>query len=305
MKNILLFLLATSISFISPLTCEEKQLYPMLRVSEIPQPLAFRLSSDPFIRNFDQDLPREGLEKMRLSGSAQFSEKELDQIRTLIPATDVIVIDLRRESHGFVNGDAIAWRLPGENIQYHYNFGFTPSKIEKAELNLLDELLQKEPFLIKTYDEPRLLIPKTVANERQAVEQAGWSYLRLPIRDHSVPDPEQVDNIIQLVSSLSEDTWIHVHCAGGQGRTTVFMSILDIIANSSVLSIDEILRRQHALGGSNLYDPEACYPAGSQVLEEAFDRLYWLHDFYAYCRENPTFETSWTAWLNQKQMNLE
>ena len=42
--------------------------------------------------------------------SAQFSESELQKIKEKYPKEDIIIVDLRQESHGFINGKAVAWR---------------------------------------------------------------------------------------------------------------------------------------------------------------------------------------------------
>lgn len=304
MKNIiLLFLILLTTSFNSSVFGEEG-LYPILRVSEVPQPLLFRKATDPFDKKFEAN--REGLDTLRLSGSAQFSAKELEDLKSLIPAKKVIIVDLRRESHGYVNGDIIAWKLPDEDKAYDYNAGLTAAEIEEKEYGWLFEILQQKPFFIKTYDAyPRLLTPCTISTERELVEQSGWSYIRLPLADHTFPEDQQVDEIIHWYLSLPKEAWLHAHCAGGKGRSTVFMSMIDMMRNSSKLSVEEILLRQQALGGSNLLDPDASYPPGSILLEEAFVRLDRLRKFHAYCLENPTFTVSWSKWINQKQTSRE
>jgi protein-tyrosine phosphatase len=53
------------------------------------------------------------------------------------------------------------------------------------------------------------------------------------------------------VSSLPKDTWIHIHCRGGEGRTTTFLAILEMLHFKNH-SLYDILTRQYHVGGKDL-----------------------------------------------------
>src|SRR5690606_26441789 len=62
------------------------------------------------------------------SGSGQFSEKELQRMISQIPASNIMIVDLRQEPHGFLNGNAVSW--------YHeHNWG----DIEKSTAEVLQQ----------------------------------------------------------------------------------------------------------------------------------------------------------------------
>jgi hypothetical protein len=56
-------------------------------------------------------------------------------------------------------------------------------------------------------------------------EEAGWlgkafNYQRCPIRDFSIPTPEQMQDILGILdASLEQGRVIYLHCLGGIGRT--------------------------------------------------------------------------------------
>ena len=54
---------------------------------------------------------KKGLLHLHISGSGQFSESGLKIIQEIIPPNfSIIDIDLREESHGFINGIAVSWK---------------------------------------------------------------------------------------------------------------------------------------------------------------------------------------------------
>lgn len=210
----------------------------------------------------------------RVSASGQFSKQGFEYLNR----DNLVVIDLRREFHGFVDGYPISWKVNGSS--YDYNDDLTADEIEKGESLLLNEMTGF----------------KTIQTERELVEGAGARYVRFPIADHSFPQGEEVDRLIELVRSFGKDTQIHFHCAGGGGRTTTFLTMIEMMRNSQRLSADEIFRSQEALGGINLYEPELRYADEPDRIEGAVERYQFLQSFYQYCLENPDFSQSWSSW---------
>ena len=73
-------------------------------------PRSLRFMTDTFTKSLQPVPSRQGLDNLRCSASAEFSGSGLslirDKIRTAAGSDAVIyVVDLRKESHGFVNGD--------------------------------------------------------------------------------------------------------------------------------------------------------------------------------------------------------
>ena len=78
------------------------------------------------------------LDLLTISGSAQFSENQLKALLSHIPAPfPIYIIDLRQESHGFLNGNAVSWYIPRNWI----NIGKKLDEIEYAENQKLQNLL--------------------------------------------------------------------------------------------------------------------------------------------------------------------
>ncbi len=279
---------------------ETHDLYPKFRYPA--QPLLFRTVLGPFVKKVSKPISREGLDHLKLSGSAQFStQDELDWVKAQIAQVhdqSIVILDLRRECHGYVNGIAVNWKLKEliDEQEYEYNIGLGVEEIEEMEVEILAGIFKNGPGTFKTYGEPLFIDPQTVQGEQILVRDAGMQYVRLPTLDHAVPTDAEVDAFVEFYNALPEDVWLHVHCAGGKGRTTVFMSLVDMMHNCQNLSAEEILLRQQALGGSNLLEPQLSYPAGSLKLERAYQRLAFMHQFHAYCLKNPDFKVSWSAW---------
>jgi len=239
--------------------------------------------------------------ELNASGSAQFSENGFALLMRDLPAKDIIVVDIRRECHGFVNGYQVAWKLkePLNCQSYEYNHGLNSEEIENKELAFLDALSAG------TFQTPKgvtLLTPETISTERTLVEKMGAKYVRLTVFDHQWPSNVHVDQFIRLVRALPKDQWIHLHCAGGQGRTTTFLSMLHMMRKGTELSAHEIMLQQHEIGGSNLWDSEEV-DAGKEpiVIERALARYHFLCLFHQYCSENPDFSKTWSEWVSAHQ----
>lgn len=291
-----LFLLLIPFSFISAI---DDRYYVQLK-TEIEE--QFRRTDFPSSA-FPVSL--EGIDKLNVSASAQFTEESFQEMLKNISKKEVTVIDLRRECHGFVNGYPVAWKLkiPVNHQEYEYNQELSADEIEEKESQFLNDLSSNKEFIGTVNSEPNVkVIAESVLNERQIVEKAGANYLRLPVSDHTWPSDEQVDQFINLVKNLPEGSWLHMHCAGGKGRTTTFLCMLDMIHNSRILGPFEIIKRQESLGGSNLWDSEKVYKdQPAIVIQRGIDRCQFLIRFHQYCLENPEFTTSWSEWVKDKR----
>ena len=91
-----------------------------------------------------------------MSGSKQFSENGLtlmkESIDTNLPIT---IVDLRQESHGFVNGLPISWA----NSKNDANKGLTKAEVLADESNKLKSIKLNEPLAI--YNHPKKTIIPT------------------------------------------------------------------------------------------------------------------------------------------------
>lgn len=268
--------------------------------AENTKELPHRFRSTKILDKFTEE--RKGLEELRLSGSGQFSvgslETLLDQLHH---PKNLYVLDLRAEEHGFLNGAAVSWCGPRNQ-----------SNVEKTAVEVLAQekerltSLQKHTDVVvhrvqaKNNEQNRLptVDPETwkrivIENEEQLLARHGISYFRLAVTDHQRPSDTVVDEWLVWVKQLPKDRWVHIHCAGGAGRTTTFLVLFDCLWNAQSLSFEGIVKRQMALGGGELYPDHKA----SWKKKDAEERMQFLQEFYQYAKEvGLGGKISWSAW---------
>lgn len=205
-------------------------------------PHHFRKSTDEISEDTDNDINLKGLDTLNISGSGQFSESGLSLIKDSIPNKfKIIDIDLRQESHGFVNGIAVSWA----NLKNNANLGLTLPEVLAAENTLLNSIKIGDP--ITFYNTQETIVPKYVQDELSLTTSKEIGYLRIPVTDGHMPTEDMIDYFIKFVNNQPKDTWLHFHCREGIGRTTTFMIMYDIIKNYKEVSLDDIIKRQVVL----------------------------------------------------------
>jgi len=257
-----------------------------------PYPKGFRAFGTGF-KSDTHEVVTTGLEKLNISGSSQFSEIQLHNILNKIKLenthiTNLYIVDLRQESHGFINELPFRFHKEGNTINIDVPF----EEIQKLEYNVINKLSTHKILEIyaHTKDDAHPLgpiaykfKPEKLHTEREIVENSHHSfnplgmnieYKRLHVRDHHHVHPEEGNNFLEFIKTIDlNNTWIHFHCAGGKGRTTSFMAMLDILENGKDISFEEILMRHHYFNGSELLKPNPEYPSG-------IVRLNYLRNFY-------------------------
>jgi hypothetical protein len=265
-------------------------------------PRNFRMTND-LIKAGPAKLPNlQGLSELMASGSSQFSEKELQGIKQKINYNyPITVVDLRQESHGFVNGMAVSWY--GKNNEA--NIGLTKEEVLQDEQQKLAQLAQTKMITInyprKSFKQPiRVVAPFTVQNEETLVQSIGLNYMRIPVTDHHRPDDIEVDRFIAFVKSLPKGTWLHFHCRAGIGRTTIFLEMYDMMFNAKQVEFKDIIERQVLLGGKNVINDYKKHNRNKNFIEKA----RFIQRFYIYCKTNrDNFNTSWTEWLKRSKVD--
>lgn len=270
-------------------------------------PRNFRTMEDDFCAPHKADMDasyvptREGLERLHASGSGEFSASGLAALlNALAEKTNapICIVDLREESHGFFNGTAVSWygerdwgnvgltreeALADEEARIH---GAAGQEIAIAHLGG-----EKNPL-----DEHCVFVEEA-QTEKELVEAAGLLYKRITATDHIWPAPAAVDDFVRFYKALPEDVWLHFHCQAGEGRTTEFLAMYDIMKNPDV-PLQDILYRQCLLGGSyvaHVEPPDSTYWKKPYYVEKARH----IALFQQYVRENEAagFALSWSDWL--------
>ncbi len=232
-------------------------------------------------RNF-RDLSHLGINAI---ASAQFSQKQLQEVRKKYPNDKITIIDLRRENHGFVNGEAVIWH----SVFEQENRGKKLSEISSEENERLN-LLQKDGQVVVNkivkrdhengwYEEvePQIVKVNQVTSEENLAKKNDFSYQRFLVRDFDVPEDAEFSKMINFIKNLPQDQKLYVHCAGGKGRTGLFLILLDISKNAKNSSLKEIYARQHKLGAAKL---DEISEDESWNKEIAARRLKMIEDFY-------------------------
>jgi Inositol hexakisphosphate len=130
---------------------------------------------------------------------------------------------------------------------------------------------------------------------------SGVDYLRLPTTDHCRPRDSEVQDFVSFETTLPANTWLHFHCRGGDGRTTIFMAMHDIIHNAPADSLSAILARQHQIGGVDLSRVSASPAKFAYPFD--VERVAFLPSFYQYvCDAKPGgFTLPWSVWVAGKR----
>lgn len=270
----------------------------------------FRTTNDEFKRN-DSPLilpSRKGLELLQASGSSQFTEQGLNELLDLLPDKNIYLVDLRRESHGFIDGLSVSWI----SDTGWSNLGMSANEIIETEKHLLQEALQKKVLAIAVMNKvnkrkeviPALLFPSKVITEEELCQSKKIHYTRIPVEDHLRASDQEVDNFIAFVKNLPNNSWIHFHCKGGSGRTTSFLIMLDMLYNAKQISAEEIIKRHWLLGKSNLADSSK--QGAIDYPKQFVIRLEFLRQFHQYCKDNnDNYQTSWSSYVENFNQHIE
>lgn len=204
--------------------------------------------------------------------------------------TSLWIIDLRQESHGFLNGVAVSWHTEKNAA----NRGLQAAEVERLERQQLAAVLHTKVIATPMGNADRKAIAAPFAatvsdwtTERHLAHTLGYGYQRFAATDMSWPEPQAIDDFVAFYRSLPrKHGWLFFHCQAGQGRTTTFMTLYELLEIPGI-SAAEAAAHQKALGGADLV--QAGY-------------LPQLEKFAAYAQENrdSDFATSWSTWL-QKQ----
>lgn len=291
---------------------------PNKDVKSVDDIFAFRWMGGPF-RNTGakSELPdtnyvptRKGMDKMYLSGSSRLSDKEMQVVLPWLKehAGDmpIYILDLRQETHGYVNGNHVSW--------YGYinwsNIGRRREDIMHEEDSLFHSLRGKTIVAGKISSSNNYIMSNaqyikvsvdSAWTEKEMVEHYGLRYLRLTALDHVFPCDYVIDQFLDIYRSLPERAWVHMHCQAGRGRTTLWMSFFDMLRNPD-LPMKDILYRQTQLGGTSLYYQGQRKGEQKWRVSLFAETSYLVPLLYAYVQDNKQngYSVSWSEWKRQK-----
>jgi hypothetical protein len=226
--------------------------------ADSPDPRNLRLAGDLKDSKDANKYDLTGLDTLRASGSSTYSTRGLGAVLKRIADAsgttppDVTVFELRQEFHGFFDGVSVSWY----GTQDWANKGKTHHEVVDEERALLESISKKPQVLIADEADVKKLgdqAPRKTINvlnvqtEQEIVAGAGANYVRLTITDEMGPTSEEVDRFLEEVRKLKPNAWAHMHCHAGEGRTTTFMILYDILRNAHQVKVEDISKRQGAL----------------------------------------------------------
>lgn len=246
------------------------------------------------------------MDDLKISGSGQPTASSLIILKSFFEKKitqdgKIYIVDLREESHGFANGFPVSYYTE-KNLA---NFFKPRNRIEDIEVEQLTDMLGRNfDFLPLGNEDKKLLKPVNVtvgnvATERQKATELGLIYLRFPTTDMYFPTPEIVNQFINFVASVNEDDWVHFHCQAGNGRTSTFMIMYEILKNPDQ-TLEEISERQIKLGGSDLLkyndgDPKNYYVQAHNLRADNVRKFY----DYAYKLNHNQIDILWSKYISQ------
>lgn len=239
-----------------------------------------------------------GLSTLLASGSGQFSRDQLYAVRGVLRGRRVVVVDLRQEPHTFLNGAALSWGPPeivgtnrsaaqAEDTEGAWTRRLASGKFAIAAFfapGIFADRPSWEPIALK------LDIREAVIEARLVLE-AHWAYLRIAMPDAVEPREEDLDRFVGFIRDLEQEPpWMYFHCDTGGNRTTLFLTLYDMMRNYFRASRPKIIARQRQLGGIDLL----AGPARAA-------RQDFLARFYSYCWQcGPVFQRNWSSWNREE-----
>lgn len=214
-----------------------------------------------------------GLKDLHASASEQPTETELRGLNSLIDAPRILLIDLRAEPHAFVHGwmhlrtddyddeigvlgEPISWQALDETTAHDtYPALFGGQTITVFKHRAPADHAASTPTENDLSPQADSISIDAINTEAELADNNHFDYIRLPIADKTVPDEQQVARFFDIIKQLPANTHIHFHEADGRERTTLFMILYDIFVNGDIVSIDDIIKRQFALGGVDFNKP--------------------------------------------------
>lgn len=238
-------------------------------------PQNFRTMQDSVLSM--ENINLKGLSELKASGGSapvfRDLQKQLENIKL-----KKVVCDTRNQPYGYVKG------IPSKYFCYH----------TKPGLRHLPRRLIYTGTINKN--------PEFFREEAEEAKEYGFDHIKISLGSrYSTPD-ENVDSFVEFVDNLPDDTWVHFHCDRGKGRTSMALAMFDTMQNAPVVSLEDIIKRQHLLGSENLFDVEV-REGGSYTAEMLESRKKFLEEFYSFiCQRKNGGYQRWSEWRHQRRI---
>jgi len=244
-----------------------------------------------------------GMENLRCIASGQYTKKEFKFAIEKYNPKQVYVLDLRCESHFFLDDKPFSW-CDKENMA---NSGKSISEIlmdESSKIEVFQSNKSQVYYRHSSLDKDLQKLPDTkikyfsfAESEKEFIHNLGCKYYRLPVLDHQRPSDQVVQEFLDITSRLPKDAILYMHCKGGMGRATTFMVLFDIVKNPKI-PLEDILMRQTALSSKDLQDMTQYIGRKACRLTKAQERLAFIKQFYNYVTSDGILSQSWIDYVH-------
>jgi protein-tyrosine phosphatase len=291
--------------------------------------------NEPRTELLEKDIDQ--IKALNISGSAQPSHDELLFLANHEYKDKAIVVtDLRLETHVLVNGqpfskhgyfNGLNWgKTQAQVEEEEHAYAQHLNGHDAVQFSVVQKggkiINGKKSGDVSEWKVDSKQVPKEhVLTEKETIDSVNkvlekeenstrYVYKRIANPDLHRPRDEQVDEFVKFITTVRkdvanqtqkkpEDVVLHFHCKAGRGRTTTAMLMADAIQNYESTNANELMRRQHSLGGSNLNaeGKQAKDVRGTWSIER--DRF--VRNFVQYVKEAgpEQFKVSWSEWLKQ------
>ena len=149
------------------------------------------------------------------------------------------LVDLREETHLYCDDYAVSWYADKDFANVGQSLEWILAD-EKAQRDKIKSAPLTQIFCITDEDPQtgnvtptgyREVDVKSAATEEDVAATFSFhpQYIRIPVTDHCRPSEEAVNRFVGLCKSLNSGDWVHCHCHGGDGRTTSFLALFDMV----------------------------------------------------------------------------
>ena len=235
----------------------------------------FRTTQDKISTTEQVDLRR--LAELKASGGGAV---HFDDLKRRLDHDKILIVDGTHEFHGYLYG------IPTTFFAYHTDHYTWKYAVRR--------------FLFTGTTEVR---PERVVPEGEEAQARGFLYVHFNVGSKFIPSDPIVDEMVSVLGSIPGDTWVHFHCHHGKGRTSMMMTMYDILKNAPHVSLADIIKRQHLLGSENLLDT-TLWARGSYTQEQLNQRRDFITQFYDFvCQKKAGGVQEWSEWKSSNQLS--
>lgn len=235
--------------------------------------LNFRTTSD--VVSTQDGVNVKGLKDLHASGGPMIQYKDLQNKLKDFHGEKIVVDAIGIES-GFVKG------FPSTYFSYQLN----PPEYRYYLRRLL--------FTGSMHVRPDLFIP-----EEDEAKKYGFKVVKFKIGSKFATEASAVEEFVSFIDSLPNNAWVHFHCRGGKGRTSMMLVMYDIMKNAPEVALVDIVKRQYLLGSVDLFDTTA-WSRGTYRKETLEQRKIFIENFYDFiCGRKAGGIQNWSLWLDQ------